>query len=604
MKKTILACHFFLIAFLASCGGGGGSSNTSQGSSSTINAVDGAAMSYAKVTVNSLVDATTSSGTADVNGNVQTPSNVTFPAIVQAISLDGTKANFGYIASANQANVPVNPLSSLVLAIAANRNPATITTSSQLTPASLTTAKAAVNSIFANIFSYFNVPAGFDILSDTFAANHSGLDLVLDSMSVTFDTFGNPTLCNKILNACKPFTLANLDTTAIDISANTVTLINSVPLDACSRMISGLTTASFSTYNPGLYSSDFLNSGLTSRDYSAALAAKLNLVNASFHSPIFIGQDDSSNFVFQYVVFNDDTRTYAGTQSMSFKLSNGNCVMVGDQLPFWIQAISQITYYTRANGTFNGNPTPAGLPSVVTPQPITGIYFKAGGDSFGNSSALDNVVTPGSPPVVTNTTIQSLEFSLCDASNVCSSTIMTMQKGPNNNGFYYVPNGVNTIPVVKYSDLGLNTPASFYNGNPNPIKVVLKDSHGTVYGTRHIKIKGGYIADSELQSLTLPSVANAAAILNTQSTLTNPTLSINIPAGTLIQAVSVFSGPNNGTVSGTSSFILSGSNNQTTINKTINASTDDYRSISLNGSTISGRPISIKYVFSTASSSI
>jgi hypothetical protein len=603
MKKIFFIGSLFLVSFLVSCGGGGGSS-TSAGGTGTINAIDGSAMAYAKVAVNSLSDATTSSGTADVNGSLQIPANVTYPAIVRAVSLDGTKANYGYIGSASQANVPVTPMSSLVLAIAANRNPATINAASQLTRASIASAKESVNAIFANIFSTFNVPNGFDILSNSFAANHTGMDLILDSMSITFDDSGNPTLCTKILNVCKPFTLSSLDTSELTLSPSAVTQINSVPLDQCSRMINGLTTASFSTYNANLYSSDFLNSGLGSRDYSAALAAKLGTVNASFHTPIYVGQDDSNNYVFQYFVFNEDSHTYAGTQSMSFKLNGGNCVMVGDQLPFWIQAISQITYYTRVNGTFNGNATPAGMPSVVTNNPINGIYFKAGGDGFGNSAALDNMVTRGSPPVVTGTTIQTLEFSLCDASNTCGSNIMVMQKGQNNNGYYFVPNGVNTIPVVKYSDIGFTTPASFYNGNINPIKVVMKDQSGTVHGTRYLKIKGGFISDAEIQSLTLPSVNNAQAILNTQSNLTNPILDIRIPAGTLIQAASVFSGPNNGTVSGTSVFILSSSNNQTTINKIINVTTDDYRSISLNGSTTSGRPISIKYVFSTVSGSI
>jgi len=596
---------------LVGCGGGGSSASApspgaGNASVGTVSAADGSAMAYAKIIFSSLTDGTSSSGTADINGNIQVPaSGVTFPILVKAVSLDGAKVNYGYIANSSQASVPVNPLSTFVLAIASNGNPASIASASQLTTQSIASAKTSVNSIFSNIFSAFNVSSSIDLLTTSFSTNHTGMDLVLDSMGVYFDVTGNPTLCTKITNQCKVFTLSSLDTSPISLSPQTLASINSVPFQACSTFINSLGSASFSTYNSSLYDPSFLNSGLTSLAYSNAMAAKLSGVSASFNTPIYMGQDANNNFIFQFFVFNNTTNQYAGTQSMAFKSSGvNNCVMVGNQLPFWIQVSSQITSYSRIDGTFGGLQNPAGSPSVVTTAPITGIYFKAGGDGFGNSGALDNLVNPGSPPVVTATTIQKLQFSLCDSSNNCNTPLIELLKGQNNNGFYYLPNNVNTIPVVSYSSIGLNSAASFYNGNANPIQVKMLDSSGSVRQTTYLRIGGGYISQAELQAVTLPSVTNVAAILNTQSNLSAPSLNINIPTGTLVQSVSLTSGPNSGNPTTSAAFILGTSSLSSTINQPINVSTDNYRSIMLNGSTTSGKSISVKYVFSSSSGSI
>lgn len=612
MKNRILKLIGSTITALlvVACGGGGGDSTlVSSGSPNNVgvvSAADGSAMAYANVIFSSLTDSTSSSGTADINGNIQVPSSgVTFPILVKAVSLDGSKINYGYVLNSAQTNVPVNPLSTFVLAIASNGNPALITSTAQLPTQSLTSAKSSVNAIFANIFSAFNVSSSIDLLTTSFPANHTGIDLVLDSMGIVFDASGNPTLCTKITNQCKVFTLSNLDTTALSFSAQTIASINLVPFQACSSLINTLGSASFSTYNSSLYDPSFLNSGLTSQSYSSAMAAKFTGVSASFNTPIYIGQDANHNYIFQFFVFNNSTNRYAGTISMAFKSSgSNNCVMVGDQLSFWIQVSSQITSYTRVDGTFGGSQNPAGSPSVVTTAPITGLYFKAGGDGFGNNGALDNLVNPGSPPTPTATTIQKLQFNLCDASNNCNTPLIELRKGQNNNGFYYVPNNVNTIPVVSYSSIGLNSAASFYNGNTNPIQVKLLDGNNTVQQITYLKIKGMFISQEELHAVTLPSVSNVINILNTQSNLLAPSLSINIPTGTIVQSVSLTSGPNSGNPATAAAFILGTSSLSSTINQQINASTDNYRSIMLNGSTTSGKSISIKYVFSSSSGSI
>lgn len=609
-NRSLLAFASILVTvLLAACGGGGGGSSSSTtpapapitASAGIVSAADGSAMSYAQIQIWSLVDGTSTGNlTADLNGNLQVPTGIAYPAIVQAQSLDGTKINYGYIANTSQSSVPVNPLSTLVLTIAAGKSPGLINSNFKLSDSALSSAKTSVNSIFSNIFSQFSVASNVDLLTTSFATNHSGIDLILDSMSVIFDNSGNPTVCTKVLNSCKVFTLASLDTTPIAISAANVNLIRSVPVLTCSNFITSLGSSSFATFNANLYDINFLNSGLNAQSYNSNFYSRLNGISASFNTPLFVGQDVNNNYIFQFYVYNNSANQYAGTQSMAFKLNSaGNCVMAGDLLPFWIQVNSQITYNTRVNGTFGGSSTPAGDSGAITASPVAGIYFKAGGDSFGNSGALNNVTVNGSP-----VTIQTIKFYLCDASNSCNTPLITMFKGGNNNGYYYTPNNLNTLPIVSYSSLGITSAATFYNGNPNPIKVTMLDGNGTIQGTTYLKIKGAYISPSELQAITLPSVSNASDILNAQRDLINPALNLNIPTGTIVQSVSLTSGPNSGTPTTNAVFVLSSSSTSTTMNKTISASSDSYRSIQLNGSTSTGKPISIKYVFSTVSGSI
>ena len=583
MKKWLLT-FYFCSAIVAGCGGGGGSSSPTFGGgtgATVISAADGSAMVYGSVTISSLVDNTSFSSTANINGNLAIPtSGVTFPAIVKVQSLSGGKANYGYIASSAQASAPVNPLSTLILSIASNGNPATITSTTQLNSSSLAVAKTAVNAIFKSVFQAFSVSGSTDLLSTNFPTDHTGLDLILDALNVKFDATGNPTICTKLLNACKTLDLANLDTTAFSISASEVSFLNSAPIASCSNAISSLTASSITT-DSTLYASDFLNSGLNAQAYRQSLSAKFGGMDATFNSPIFIGTDSSNSYVFQFDYINTSTNQYAGSFTIPFKIdSSGKCVMAGDQLPFFIQVTSQITVQTRVDGTSNA--------AATTSSPVRGLVFKAGGDA----SVQDTVTVNGSP-----VTIKSLQFYMCDSSNNCSNRLMDMVKGTNNNGYYYTPNGVNTIPVSGYSTAGINTPDAFYNGNVNPILVKMIDSGGIEQKRFYLKIKGSYITAAEMNAITLPSITNAQAILGTSGALVNPSLTINVPTGTIVQSVSLASGLVSGQVTGTSKFVLSGTSLSTAINRTIDSSSD-YRSIQLSASTTSGTPISIKYVWS------
>ena len=584
-------------ALLASCGGGGGggSGGGNQTSTGTVVAADGSAMSYAQITISSLVDSTQATQTADINGAVPIPVGITFPALVKAQSLDASKVNYGYIASSAQTHAPVNPLSTFVLAIAANADPSSITASAQVTPSSIASAKGAVNAIFANIFSAFNVASNIDLLAASFATNHTGIDLLMDAMAIRFDPAGNPTLCTKISNACKSFTLASLDTSAIAITQPQIDLINSVPIVACSSIINSMTSTSITT-DATLYHPNFLNAGLQAASYRTALAGRLGAVSATFNAPTFAGRDANGNYLFQFFLYNTATNQYAGAMMMAFNTdSDGHCLMIGDQLPFWIQVGSQITFQPRVDDSNMGTVAAVTTQTGGQYAAVAGLFFKASGDSFGHSNqAMYDITVSGTPY-----SIRTLQFNLCDANQTCSHLLDMKMATSNYSGFYYIANSTNTLPALSYAAAGIQSASDFYNGNPDPIQVKMLDETDTVRKTVYLKLRGPYVspASAILTSAALPAVTNARAVLSTVTNLPNPSLSVNIPAGTLVQSISLTSGPSNGSPVTTARFVLSGSSISVPIGATIDATTDTYRSLAIGGSTTGGIPIYIKYVW-------
>ena len=608
MKERIFKalCSAAITLSLLACGGGGGSSSsgstagTSTTSSAAIQASDGAPMAYSKVHVASLVDATTFDGTTDLNGSVAIPSNVTYPALVSVQAFNGYKVNYGYIASNSMQSVPVNPITTLIITFAFGNNPSLINSSNAPTSSALTTANTLVNSLFQNIFNAFNISPSQNLLTTTFTENHTGIDIILDSLSIKYDNSGNPSLCVKASNQCTTFQANASSITPFNISPTTVTTINSIPLSQCSSLLSGLTSSTITT-NAGLYASNFLSSGLNSSQYMSKLANRLNGMTATLVNPIFQNIDFNGNYVFQFDIANAANQ-YGGTLTMPVNMQNGSCVLVGDQLPFKISVNSSFVYDARVSST--GSLDTSTYPAVSTPL-TAGIIVGAGGDGFGNTSF---------PDTYNGTTIAQITLDFCDQS-MCSSPsnttpIFSMVKSYNNSGYYYTPNNTNTIPLKSYTSLGINSRTQFYNGNSNPIRVRMYSCQNNncntpqLLLTTFIPIIGEYISSSDISSIQLPTVTNAGSILGTQtSTSTAQTLQLNTSTGLIIQSISmttVNSTVNNGVETDTSIYVLGNSSTSVTINQPINANgtADSYRSISINGNSSTGLPFNVKYVYS------
>ena len=353
------------------------------------------------------------------------------------------------------------------------------------------------------------------------------------------------------------------------------------------------------TSNASIYASNFLHSGSNPTQYMSKLASKLNGINASLVNPIYQTTDFNGNHVFQFDIANSSGQ-YGGTLTMPVNMQNGNCVLVGDQLPFSINVSS--TFYYHARVTSTGSLDTTTYPAVSTPL-TAGIVINAGSDGFNNSTF---------PDTYNGTTVDQVAFDFCDQ-NMCNSSnntisIFTMYKGSNNSGYYYTPNNTNTIPLKSYASLGITTPLQFYNGNPYPIRVRMyscPSSGCQLLNTTFISINGEYITQSDLTNVHLPAITNIGSILGTATgTTSNQVFTFNTPAGVIIQTATmsvVNASVNNGIVAGTSDYVL-GSPSSITINQEINANgtADSYRGIKLTGSTSTGLQFQVKYVYSTS----
>jgi hypothetical protein len=170
-----------------------------------------------------------------------------------------------------------------------------------------------------------------------------------------------------------------------------------------------------------------------------------------------------------------------------------------------------------------------------------------------------------------------------------------MQKGASNNGFYFANN---PVPILSYSSAGL-TSASFYNGNPNPVKVTFKDAGGSQIGSAlYLKINGRFISDTELSAITVPAITNATALLATTTDIASPAISYSTSSGFVVTSATLTHGAYTGQTVGTSQMILSPLSGSATIADTIIAATDTYRSLVLNSNIPGGGIMRTKYVWS------
>jgi hypothetical protein len=559
---------------VTACGGGGSSANPPNVTGGVVQASAGSPIGNAKITFTSLSDSTTVSASADSVGNIGIPqTGLSYPAIVQATSLDGQLTYYGYIASSSQATAPVNPITSLILALASNGNPSAITSAAQLTDAAMATAKSNASAIFANILTAYNVPSGTDLLITNFAQNHTGLDLLLDTMSMQIDALGNSVLCSKINGACKTITASAPNTTAIAYSAQDATALAQAPLSKCFATISGFSLSSLTT-DAALYSASFLNNGQAASQYMSSTATAYSGLSVSFNTPLYIGQDGNGNYLFKFSIVDSTSNKFITNTAMPFNLdAGGNCVLVGNQLPFAVTVSSLVLNQVRVDGTSN--------PSAVTNGAVTGLFFQAGGSSIVQA-------------VYQGVAVKTLSFDYCDLNANCTP-LVDMQKGATNNGFYFAGN---PVPLLSYSSVGM-TSANFYNGNANPIKVTFKDASGNAIGNPiNLKVNGRFISDTELASITVPSITNATALLSTATDLVSPTINYATNSGFVVTSATLTHGAFTGQTAGTAQMILSRTSGSTVINDTINATTDTYRSLVLGSNIPGGGIMRTKYVWS------
>ena len=562
----------FSIPVLLSCSGGGGS--TSSSTTTTIQAVAGAPMSYASVSIKSLTDSTSTTLTADVDGNISVSSlssTVTPPALITATSQSGNYTYYSYWKNISQTSIAVNPITTTLLALAANTNPSLITSALDLTSAT-----TSVKTVFADVFTAASVSAtSLDFISSTFTANHTGLDLVLDSIQTSVNLSGTVTLTNK-LNGTN-LSISTNSVSAMPFNAQAVTLMQNAPIKTCSDVLTGLTSAKLAS-DTTIYDSSYLDNGKNRSQFMTEIATISSSTPFTIKMPIFAGLDGNNNYKFNMLAVNSSTGAYISDLSVPMKLVGSNCVLTGNQLPFEISIQPAIKHTVRVDGTTSAN---------TTATPVAGIEVQLGSN--------------GASLTYNGTAIASARVDMCDENNSCT----LLAKLSTSNGSSWFSLDSSNYSGTNYSFLQLipNPSFSLINSLSNPIKVsFFSTAPAPTTGTTNLigtpvmtRSSADKFSTAEIAAVTQPSVINKTIIQNVVAT---PTL--NYDAGsTIISSISMTNSVSGQSATSSEKLILAGGTGSVVFTGTSPSSSDYYRAIYVAGH-IPGRNgmIQTKYVWS------
>jgi hypothetical protein len=247
-------------------------------------AATGSSIPYAAITVEDKTG-TTVSATADGNGAFSVDVHgMTAPLLLKASALNGNLVVYGFALNSDiGGSVGLNPLTTLLLADAASTTPQTlfdnyttfVADPSNLVAAflnNLPTAKASLFTAFAPIQSALGTTVTQDQLFGSFAADHTGVDRILDSLNISVagsyqgpsgpvapgpDPFTNlvttVALSDKLGTAAADTVFSNVSVTPGTTPTFTVTagLAESASVSASiATMLGSLTTACSNTASP------------------------------------------------------------------------------------------------------------------------------------------------------------------------------------------------------------------------------------------------------------------------------------------------------------------------------------------------------------------
>jgi len=502
-----------------------------------VTAADGAALSFGTVTVKSLVDGTSYTARLNASGQLNIPpSTVTYPALIKAVPPSNDKVLYSYIRGVAQGSASITPMSTLKVAFAAKGDPAYIT--APLSGQSLYEAKTKTSAIFSSIFTAFEVTKTprvdtSELFTIYFPTDHTGFDLMLDSIDIKFDTLGNPTICTRLTNFCKTLDVTNPDTTPIVIPDAEVSGLKNLPFTLCSQTFDKLDINQLGI-NASLYSTGFFDSGLDAAGYRNALQdlikTKYSGISAAIYRPRFINVDSNGNYLFLVGVFNTTNNTYLFGKSFYLKAEGGKCVMVGDQFPFSVSASTLVASWNRVDGTS----------TTSAARALGGITANAASvDSFGN--ILVRSIDSNNLPIFTDATgatlpVKSLSLSWCNTNNEC---LQMMTLNLKRWGSFEDDTSSRVAGVFKsFSYLGISSPDIFYNGNPYPVEVKMLGDNSIELKKIRLPIIGNYISSNEEKVITLPSITNPTTLL-TSVTTDSTIFNVNVPSGDLLQGATL-----------------------------------------------------------------
>jgi hypothetical protein len=189
-KLSVLSSFVLIVTILGACTGGGGSASIAPTISGV--AASGAALANADITVKDSTGKVVTT-TTDQNGNYSVSALGLKPPLVimangnsggAAINLVTTLAN---VDAGQSLTANITPITNAISAIAAGKDPSNIDpTGSDASSiiSNLNKAKTLLTNSLSPILNAANVPNA-DLISTNFTANHTGLDLALDNLSVS-----------------------------------------------------------------------------------------------------------------------------------------------------------------------------------------------------------------------------------------------------------------------------------------------------------------------------------------------------------------------------------------------------------------------------------
>lgn len=549
---------------LISCGGGGGGPAVVADSDIEISgqAVTGAPMSSAVVSF-MIPNPYTGGGnwqkigTADSTGNFKlnnsTIKKYGFPILIRAVSSDGSKTHYSLVNDSAQSNLSINPLTSVQITLALNGS-ADANYKNTLTSSNLSSAKTKLDSVFANVFTSAGYASQDNYFAHTFSPNHTGLDMILDSVDVGFQLGGKINITNKITGQNISVSQGSIST--LPFSSSDITSMIGVPLQACSTMLESLTSTKMLA-DDNIYAANFLDSGMTKdsfRTYIRSIVSSLSQFQLG--APVFAGVDSNGSYIFNFNIVNINTRDYLASFEIpvAWMNSTNDCRLVGNQFPFEIYVQPIIRKLIRTDS----------LTSTYATEKSRGVEIKVGGEPFQNS--INGTVIAKAKAKV----------ELCDATNSCQlladlvapSGSGTFELANQNLGFHYV------IP---------NPTFSLFNTLPNPVRVKLLDSSDNLLATYSTRSKGVPFSDEEFNAITMPIVRNANTVIGTQaSSILNTGEKLMYDNGSTV-LTSIHVGSRNGVAStDNTKLILSDSPGEISV-PLLDTSNASYRAIWLNG---------------------
>ena len=232
IKQMCYGCASILIVtslFLAGCGGGGGGSSAL---TTTIKGVaaKGAPLASAKITLtDSSVPAKTVTATTDANGNFSFDvSGLTAPFVLQAklgtITLFSVQDKAPVIGQSIIVNI--TPITTAIAGVLSTTGKPAGITPAVVTTTKLTSVKIFIQKSLAPSLTTANVPTTFDPINDSFAADGTGFDSVLENVQVAQSSTNDIWLVDK--NITRPCVAQQLGGcwTATDPGNTTTTASN------------------------------------------------------------------------------------------------------------------------------------------------------------------------------------------------------------------------------------------------------------------------------------------------------------------------------------------------------------------------------------------